>query len=949
VRGSAPVVGRDEEQAVLADALDAALDGVPALVVLSGEAGLGKTRLLRWALDAAAPGVVTSLGCSVGVRGGSVPFSLWPPVVDDLLATASPDPAEAAAVLGVDPAALAPVLPLPGHGKRSGTVSPVDSAIIRVVRTVSRQRPVAVALDDLHWADDASLRTLLALVPLLRTERLALLVSLRPPGPGTAEQLLEVVDRLLRVPGAREIRLDPLTRECSLELLGRLGVRAQRQDVVASRAGGNPFLLTQLAHAPDHRLPDSARRLLLGSLAGLAAPSVDAVRVVATSAGPVPLSVVQVALHRLGGDPDDEAVYRALESGALRRVSTNEANQVELTHALLGDEVLDGLSAGRRALLHAALLDSWLDPSTPAANVAVLGRHARGAGRDEQAMDYTLAAALAAREVTAYSDAEPLLDAAAQMWTRLRPTTAAGLDRIQLWLLRIRNAEESHDYAKAIGLADEALADLADETADAVARVQLRRTSVLSRMAEPERMVEALDAALPALVKRADRLEAIALLALAHLAIDQRFTDERLTREAARLADEAADPASRCRAQVVEAASAADYTAGVEPLRRGAASALQAGDPYWHMLLVNFLCGHLQAAGGEEEALAAARTAQRAVEGGTPDMGYLEQYAAAMVAEMCLDRGEWVLAAQVVHDPRWTFGDVAGQANLRVLRDRIGVLVRMERPALWPDPHVHRHSHSQVDHEIAPLEFTFWSGDVAGGRALAEPEPVQPFAPYVGLLAWLRCRAFAEAGAVPQQWPTLTLPSGGFGPPHPVDLAGMTALCDAEQHRVAARDTPEQWLAAAELLDAAPRPYPAAYARWRASVALLVAGRWRQVSDPLRTAYATALALPMPALAARIEGVAARARVSLDAPQRPVEVDGSPLAVLSEREREVLALVASGRSNGDIARELFISPKTASVHVSNILRKLEVSTRYAAAAVFDRSQPTQPGAALDGP
>jgi DNA-binding NarL/FixJ family response regulator len=564
----------------------------------------------------------------------------------------------------------------------------------------------------------------------------------------------------------------------------------------------------------------------------------------------------------------------------------------------------------------------------------VLARHASLARRDEEALEYTLSAALAARAVTAYSDAEPLLDTAAQVWARLRPVTAGGLGCAELWLLRIRNAEESHHYAKAIELCDEALADLSDATSEMTAQVQLRRAAVLARTAEPERTSETLDAALPALLEPAERLEAIALLAMVHLGVDQRLTDETLTQQASGLADELGDAGSRCRAYLVEAAGQEDHVAAAEPLSRACDWALQAGDLYVYGLTVMFLCAFLQAAGREDEALAAARTAVHVVEGGTRDLGYLEQYAQAMVAEMSVDRGDWTLAHEVLRDPRWTFADVAGQSTLALLRDRLGVLVRMDRPVLWPDPHSRRFIESGS--ELAPLEFMFWSGDVEGGRRLAEPEPVAPFPPAIAMLAWLRSRAFAEAGAVPYEWPDPAPPSGGFGPPRPVDLPGMVSLCEAERARAAGRDVPEQWLAAAELLDAATRPHPAAYARWRAAQALLVAGRVREVPGPLRRAFATALALPVPALAARLERVAARARVSLDAPRQPVSVDEGPLASLSERERDVLALVAAGRSNGDIARELFVSPKTASVHVSNILRKLGVSTRYAAAAVYDR-------------
>jgi DNA-binding NarL/FixJ family response regulator len=105
----------------------------------------------------------------------------------------------------------------------------------------------------------------------------------------------------------------------------------------------------------------------------------------------------------------------------------------------------------------------------------------------------------------------------------------------------------------------------------------------------------------------------------------------------------------------------------------------------------------------------------------------------------------------------------------------------------------------------------------------------------------------------------------------------------------------------------------------------------------LRAAHATAAALEAEPLIAEIEGVARRARISLEPPdvRKLAESDSSRLG-LTPREAEVLALVAAGRTNREIGEELYVSGKTVSVHISNILRKLQVTSRVEAAAVAQR-------------
>ena len=164
----------------------------------------------------------------------------------------------------------------------------------------------------------------------------------------------------------------------------------------------------------------------------------------------------------------------------------------------------------------------------------------------------------------------------------------------------------------------------------------------------------------------------------------------------------------------------------------------------------------------------------------------------------------------------------------------------------------------------------------------------------------------------------------------------MTAA--AEATRVDGRSEPAAWRAVAEAWEAFERPYFAAYAHWREAEAALSAGDRTAATDALRLAHSGAERLGARPLRDAIEALARRARISLSAPP-----DGTPEPAVDEdpfgltpREREVLALVADGRTNRQIAERLFISESTAGVHVSNIIGKLGVATRGEAAAIAFR-------------
>jgi len=173
---------------------------------------------------------------------------------------------------------------------------------------------------------------------------------------------------------------------------------------------------------------------------------------------------------------------------------------------------------------------------------------------------------------------------------------------------------------------------------------------------------------------------------------------------------------------------------------------------------------------------------------------------------------------------------------------------------------------------------------------------------------------------------------------------------EAELARLDGRTDPYLWEVAAEAWERLGEPYPTAYALWRQAEALLLVGLTReQVEPPLRAAHATARELGAAPLRAEIEALARRGRLNLGtdpattpppAPQPPSPLDRLGLTA---REQEVLALVTLGRTNSQIAETLFISPKTATVHVSNILGKLGVRNRVEAATIAHRLGIIKPG------
>jgi len=175
---------------------------------------------------------------------------------------------------------------------------------------------------------------------------------------------------------------------------------------------------------------------------------------------------------------------------------------------------------------------------------------------------------------------------------------------------------------------------------------------------------------------------------------------------------------------------------------------------------------------------------------------------------------------------------------------------------------------------------------------------------------------------------------------HPGVLCNLL-LAQAERSRLEGASDPERWHVAAAAWEQLERPFEAAYARFRQAEALLVGGTPHQQAETvLRAAHQTAVALGAAPLRREIELLAQRGRLRLEDRVDPAVGPKAPSPAaslgLTRREAEVLVLLAEGRTNRQIGQALFITPKTASVHVSRILAKLGVAGRGEAAAIAHR-------------
>jgi hypothetical protein len=421
-----PFVGRARQQAELDAALDRVLAGEGSLVFLSGEPGIGKTRLLDQ-IDArgTARGARVAWGrCwESGAAPAYFPFqaalaSLWRALSDDeRRALATPETAPAGQLVpGL--AALVPTPPAEADAARARFV--LFEAVAALLRLASRRAPVMLALDDLHDADRSSLALLSYLARDLRSMAVLIVGTFRDV---EARLSPEVGAELMRI--GREgvtLALPRLDRDESAQLARALAgeVDGRAAEALYRATQGNPLFIGEVLRASGgaaplttaDALPHTVREVVRQRLGLLPADSRVVLEAAATLGDEFSATAVAEALS-LAPETVEAAFASAADAGMLASVA-GPAHRHRFAHALFREALYRDLTATRRRELHAAILAALErrhqgDPRAPAASLAY---HALESGPEHlaRAVQWTTRAAEVALEMAAYEDALGMLE-----------------------------------------------------------------------------------------------------------------------------------------------------------------------------------------------------------------------------------------------------------------------------------------------------------------------------------------------------------------------------------------------------------------------------------------------------------------------------------------------------------------------------------------------------------
>jgi DNA-binding CsgD family transcriptional regulator/tetratricopeptide (TPR) repeat protein len=973
-QSSAFFVGRAFELRRLDAVLERAEQGSPQVVLVAGDAGVGKTRLLlALAERARRRGMRVLMGASVEL--GDIGLA-YLPVVDALRELAD-DPEEAELLARV--AVTAPGLGrlLPGIDPATPTGDALDQLqMLDAVRAVlvgrAQRSPVLLVLEDLHWADRATRDLVAFLARTLRSGRVTLAVSYRSDELHRRHPLRPLLAELIRLPGVERLELAPFTRaELAEHLAAVTGAPLPPEQVegIHARSEGNPFYAEQLlaAGAGDAQtLPATLAEVLLARVQGLSEPAQRVLGVAAVAGRRVPHRL----LAEVSGQPEAE-LERGLHEAVSVGVLTTDAatGSYAFRHALLQEAVYGDLLPGEQVRLHAAYAS--LLAADPDGAAAELAHHCLASHDLVGALAASVRAAEEAEAVLAPAEALHHLSTTLGLWERVPdPTAAAGMDRVELTLRAAAAANAAGEIERAASLARDA-ATTAATTDPARAASAYERLGLYLFVAG--RVEEALAARAQA-VELVPAQPPTRLRARVTAAIAMALIDARRPAEARRWCDEALAAA--------HGAGSADDEADVL-ITRGVIE--QYDDPAKACSL--FAAARVQAAGaGNPEIelralydlaevsnqLGDLATACRASDEGA---GLAERTGLGWSAIAILVRrtqlkahyrtGDWDQCERLLAaTPELTTLAVA-----EVVAQALGVLVARARPAA--QVRVRQlvglaGADALLDRDVAvwEAELASWQGDLDGARSairrgLAAADRVEIFDQALEG-AWVcmnglsveadraeRARAAADTAtladataagrALLERVRADAEHAHGTALAHDVHVRGRHAKAEAEWTRLQGRSDPARWQAAVDAFSYG-NVYAVARCQWRLAEALAGAGDREQATAAARAAHATATRLGAAPLRTALEDLARRGRLDLGV-GLPTQ---RPLAGLTPRELEVLRLLVEGRSNRQIAEQLFISGKTASVHVTNLLAKLGVHSRLEAAALARRLGLEQP-------
>jgi DNA-binding CsgD family transcriptional regulator len=990
------LVGRAEQMSALHAALAQAIRGEPRTVLVGGEAGVGKSRLVReFAGEAHRAGVHVLTGGCLELGADGLPFAPFTTVLRELVRDLGADgvagllPSGAAREL----ARLLPEFGEPADDRDAGAArARLFEQMLILLEQLAERSPLVLVIEDAHWAD-GSTRDLLEF--LVRNERtldgLLIVVTYRSDELHRTHPLRPLLAELARVDWVSRIELGRLTRADTGELVARITGREPPEDeagAIYRRTEGNPLFVEALVGdgGPDSGLPESLRDLLIAGVRRLPEQAQEVVRV-ASAGGEQVGHALLAAVTGLDGTGLANVLRPAVAANVLLAGSDGYA----FRHALIREAVHDELLPGERGALHgrfALAIDG--DPAlVPPGRAAVeLAYHWYAALDTASALASAWQAAAESRRTLAHAEQLAMLSRVLELWERV-PDAAQriGTGHVAVLEAAVQAAELAGEFDRGVALATGALKEV-DAGADPVRAALLhgargRLKMLLGREDYRADLTEAasLVPADPPTAARARVLEAAAHDMHHRPEAGDPAEFRARIEEAVAVARQAGDPATEA-AALVTLACVDPSMASLEQNRalmaeaRAAANRAGAYQPLLRAAIAE--SDMLEGVGLHELAAAVAREgiAAAAVYGLARTSGVT---LAMNLAEPLLSLGHWDEAGEVIEraleyfPPRlmrssvWRLaGDLAlARGDLAAAAEQAAAVRAVLEGTRYKD---------EKDLPLARLEteLRLAQGRPADALAVARRALdrfnvlLSPRYAWPLLVAAARaCLAAGTAGGAALAREAAVLRDSLRTDADKLDADGVTQSAHrltfaAEMARAGSAgpgDLSSAWDTAAQAWEAASEPYPLAGALLRAAEAALAGGDHERAAARLRRAAALAGRLGAGTLSGDVGRLARRARIGLGAERGAA--DGAVPAGTGERERlgltarefDVLRLVAAGRSNREIAAELFISAKTASVHVSNILGKLGVASRGEAAAAAHRLrlfEPLQVTANRDG-
>jgi predicted ATPase/DNA-binding CsgD family transcriptional regulator len=982
---SSRFVGRVGELAELELALREVSRGNPVVVLVGGESGVGKTRLvgeLERRLGESGERSLVLRGESVQQRDGELPYAPLLSALRPLVRERNPAFERLTPMSRSELASLLPALRPEGRaegrdgGDASGQVR-LFEALLELLDLLSEEAPLVLVLEDMHWADRSTRAFTAFLARSLRQERVALLLSYRTDELYRRHPLLPLLAELERLERTRRIVLAPFDRhelgEALEDILGDVP-SAQLVERLFDRSEGNPLYTEELLAAGlDGRgaAPESLRHAFMLRIERLSEDAQRVVRAVAAGRRLDDKTIAKVA------GLEAERLQAALRDAVSEQVLiTGDDDRFLFRHALLREALYEDLLPGERSELHlelARVLEAGcedLDERELERTTSVASHYA-AAGEQRAALRATVRAAREAEQVQAFGEAADLYERALELWPRVEDAEAL-LELAQVGLLAMAahsHAQDGH-HARAEVLFREALRELegsGDSRRESTLLGRLARTQwALNRGQEGVETAERALLLLPDDDRGIERARLLSWLARTRY-LRGRFREAvRDAEEALALAETVKHPAAQ--AETLNTLGMAmialgQVDEGVERMQRTIEIARETDDLDTMTYGYSNLAEMLNLAGRTSEAL---RTAHEGLAAIPQRLRADHDWVSLTVSEIACDAGEWETArTHLTPAPTWLLGR---QLIFRRLREADQALGEGDDEAAAEaldstEPLVAASSEPQWIGLFGALqaELLRRRRDLDGARGAVEhaldrielcTDDVMRIARVTGIGMAVEAdqaqrardlrekpaeRAALARARIHIQRLRAAAEAGG-----PVERAWLQ-FGDAELGRARGRSDARKWLRSAEAWDDLVRPYRAAIARWRRAEALVEADDREAAADAAQTALEAARKMGSRWLIDELTGLASRARLEFgravadDGGGDEGESESDPFG-LTPRERQVLALIAEGATNRQIGNSLYMAEKTASVHVSRILSKLGVKSRTQAAAVAHRQR-----------